>query len=69
MIMDKQIDNLNMMLRIFFWRLAANLTGAAVQKQHMLRRAVWIAPIVLAGLTAYFLGRMFGTLLLWTLAL
>ena len=67
--MDKNYDNLSMMFRIFFWRVAANLTGAAVQNQHVLRRAIWIAPIVLAGLAAYFLGRMFGTLLLWTLAL
>jgi hypothetical protein len=67
--MDKTLDNLNMMLRIFFWRVAANLTGAAVQNQQVLRRALWVAPILLAGLAAYFLGRMFGTLLLWTLAL
>ncbi len=67
--MDNNYDNLNMMLRIFFWRLAAGVTGAAVQNQQMLRRAIWIAPILLAGAAAYFLGRMFGTLLLWTLAL
>ena len=67
--MENNFDNLNMMLRIFFWRLAANLTGAAVQNQHTLRRAAWIAPIVIAGIAAYFLGRMFGTILLWTLAL
>jgi hypothetical protein len=67
--MDNNILNLNLMLRIFFWRLAANLTGTAVQNQHKLRRAAWIAPILLAGLAAYFLGRIFGTLLLWTLAL
>ena len=67
--MDNNLINLNLMLRIFFWRLAANVTGAAVQNQHMLRRAAWLAPILLAGLAAYFLGRMFGTLLLWTIAL
>lgn len=67
--MENNLVNLNMMLRIFFWRLAANLTGVAVQNQNKLRRAVWIAPILLAGVAAYFLGRMFGTLLLWTLAL
>ncbi len=67
--MDNNYDNLNMMLRIFFWRLAAGVTGAAVQNQQKLRRAIWIAPILLAGAAAYFLGRMFGTLLLWTLAL
>jgi hypothetical protein len=67
--MDNSVENLNMMLRIFFWRVAANLTGAAVQNQQALRKAVWIAPILLAGLGAYFLGRLFGTLLLWTLAL
>jgi len=67
--MDNNLINLNLMLRIFFWRLAANLTGAAVQNQQKLRRAAWVAPILLAGLAAYFLGRMFGTLLLWTIAL
>jgi hypothetical protein len=67
--MDNNLINLNLMLRIFFWRLAANVTGAAVQNQHKLRRAAWLAPILLAGLAAYFLGRMFGTLLLWTIAL
>ncbi len=67
--MDNNYDNLNMMLRIFFWRLAAGVTGAAVHNQQKLRRAIWIAPILLAGAAAYFLGRMFGTLLLWTLAL
>jgi hypothetical protein len=67
--MDTKQMNLNMMLRIFFWRIAANVTGAAVHNQQLLRRAVWLLPILLAGLAAYFLGRMFGTLLLWSLAL
>ncbi len=67
--MENNYDNLNMMLRIFFWRIAAGVTGTAVQNQQKLRRAIWIAPILLAGAAAYFLGRMFGTLLLWTLAL
>ena len=67
--MDNNLENINLSLRIFFWRCAASLTGTAVQNQHNLRRAVWLVPIIMAGLTAYFLGRMFGTLLLWTLAL
>jgi hypothetical protein len=67
--MDNNLTNLTMMLRIFFWRLAANVTGVAIQNQNKLRRAAWIVPILLAGAAAYFLGRMFGTLLLWSLAL
>jgi hypothetical protein len=67
--MEKNYTNLSLMLRIAFWRVAATLTGAAVQNQSKLRRAAWLLPIVLAAITAYFLGRMFGTLLLWTLAL
>jgi hypothetical protein len=66
--MDNNLENLNLTLRIFFWRIAANVTGAAVHNQHKIRRAAWLAPIILAGITAYFLGRMFGTLLLWTMA-
>ena len=67
--MDTKQINLNMMLRIFFWRIAAHVTGAAVQNQQLLRRAVWLLPILIAGIAAYLLGRMFGTLLLWSLAL
>lgn len=67
--MDTKQINLNMMLRIFFWRVAAQVTGAAVQNQQLLRRAVWLLPILIAGIAAYLLGRMFGTLLLWSLAL
>lgn len=67
--MDTKQINLNMMLRIFFWRVAAQVTGAAVQNQQLLRRAVWLLPILIAGIAAYLLGRMVGTLLLWSLAL
>ena len=61
--------NLYVFLKIAFWRAATAVTGLAVRNQRMFNRALWIAPIVLAAIAAYFLGRVFGNLVRWGLTL
>jgi hypothetical protein len=49
--------------RALFWRLAASVTGAALERKSMLRQALNWAPIVLFGCLAFVLGRLAGELL------
>ena len=49
-----------------FWRLAACVTGAALERKSTLRSALAWAPALLGGALAFALGRLSGELLrLW----
>jgi hypothetical protein len=61
--------NVQIFCKIAFWRVATAVTGLAIRNQRLFHRALWITPIVLAAVAAYFLGRVFGNLVLWGLTL
>ncbi|MEJ2011883.1 MAG: hypothetical protein P8X64_06610 [Anaerolineales bacterium] len=61
--------NVQILIKVAFWRAATAITGIAIRNQRLFNRALWIAPIVLAAIAAYFLGRVFGNLVLWGLTL
>jgi hypothetical protein len=61
--------NIQIFFKIAFWRIATAVTGLAIRNQRLFNRALWISPIVLAAVAAYFLGRVFGSLVLWGLTL
>ena len=68
MIMNEYITKLNFTLRISFWRSAAFLTGVGVRHRRIIRHILYLAPIGLAALVSYLLGRFFGEILLWSLS-
>lgn len=61
--------NITIFFKIAFWRIATAVTGLAIRNRRLFNRALWITPIVLAAVAAYFLGRVFGNLVLWGLTL
>ncbi len=61
--------NLQTYIKIAFWRVASIMTGVAVNNRRTFNRVVWISPIVLAAITAFLLGKIFGNLLLWSLSI
>ncbi len=67
--MDKTFPQIRDILRLFFWRIAAETTGFAVRHRQQVRQVIWVAPLMLAGAMAYLLGRWVGMLLLWSLTL
>ncbi|MGD8849732.1 MAG: hypothetical protein PVF18_08400 [Anaerolineales bacterium] len=66
--MNSTAISLNQYLRLTFWRIVAWGTGKAVHNQKIVERALWLTPIAIAAVLAYFLGRLFGSLLLWGFA-
>ena len=61
--------NFQVYFKVAFWRVATALTGLAIRNQRTFNRMLWITPILLAAVAAYFLGRVFGNLVLWGLTL
>lgn len=66
--MNNTAITFNQYIRLTFWRIIAWGTGKAVKNQKFVERALWVTPIAIAALLAYFLGRLFGTILLWGFA-
>ena len=61
--------NLQTYFKIAFWRAATIMTGVAVNNRRTFNRVMWISPVVLAAITAFLLGKVFGNLLLWGLSI
>lgn len=64
--MKSNTANLQTYIKIAFWRAATVMTGFAVNNRRTFHRVIWIAPIALAAVTAFLLGKVFGNLLLWS---
>lgn len=61
--------DINYYVRITFWRIAASITGLGVRHQNLFQKTMLVGPILIAGIIAYFLGRLLGELLMWGFSL
>ena len=61
--------NIQTYIKVAFWRAASFMTGVAVNNRRIFHRILWVSPIVLAAIAAFLLGKVFGSLLLWSLSI
>ncbi|NIS81506.1 MAG: hypothetical protein GTO14_15180 [Anaerolineales bacterium] len=66
MTMDEIRIKVTMSIKLGFWRLISALLGWAVRYKPTLGKPATYMPYVVAGIVAYFVGRMFGGMLLRT---